>query len=77
MVAGRELRSIHGVTQGNAECPICEGEGWVCENHPDKTWGQGGGAGRCECGAGMPCKCTPYMIRKNEAASIPLTAPEE
>ena len=27
------LPSIHDVTRGNVECPICEGWGWVCENH--------------------------------------------
>jgi hypothetical protein len=32
-------------------CLRCEGEGWVCENHPDQPW-QGPHA--CQCG-GMPC----------------------
>jgi hypothetical protein len=32
------------------------GEEWVCENHPDKAWGDGEGC----CGAaGMPCICSP------------------
>ncbi len=35
-------------------CKICLGEGWVCEDHPDKAWKDGDG---CCGGAGMPCKC--------------------
>lgn len=35
-------------------CLICNDEGWVCENHPDKSWGEGHDC--CE-GAGMPCAC--------------------
>lgn len=35
-------------------CTICKGEGWICENHPDKAWGEGSG---CCGGAGMPCEC--------------------
>lgn len=22
----------------NVKCPICGGEGWVCEGHPLKAW---------------------------------------
>jgi hypothetical protein len=34
------------------ECPVCHGEGTVCEAHPDVAWGEGDGC----CGAaGMPC----------------------
>lgn len=37
-------------------CANCGGERWVCENHPDRPWNDGG----CECGAGMPCSaCNP------------------
>jgi hypothetical protein len=39
-----------------SECPICKGELWVCENHPDTAWGYGDG---CCDGAGMPCECNP------------------
>ena len=38
----------------NANCLICHGIGWVCENHPEKAWDKEIG---CDCGAGMPCKC--------------------
>lgn len=55
------LRTIEEVTRGNVECPICRGEGWVCENHPNKVWGAGYENG-CECGAGMPCRCTPIAL---------------
>lgn len=36
------------------QCANCEGEGWVCENHPQRPWGWGEG---CCGGAGMPCLC--------------------
>ncbi len=39
-------------------CPNCNGEGWVCENHPAVAW-QGGEAECCG-GAGAPCHiCNP------------------
>lgn len=36
-------------------CKICQGQLWVCENHPDVPWDDG----KQECcgGAGMPCEC--------------------
>lgn len=37
------------------ECHLCNGEGWVCENHGDKAWKEGKG---CCGGAGMQCICT-------------------
>jgi hypothetical protein len=37
---------------GHATDCICEGEGWVCEEHPSTPWRGGDGC----CGAaGMPC----------------------
>ena len=44
-------RSVEGM---NPACPVCNGVGWVCENHPDKPWDADLG---CVCGAGVPCKC--------------------
>lgn len=39
------------------DCRTCDGEGWVCEDHPDKPWGNGK---NCCGGAGMPCRiCNP------------------
>jgi len=45
-------------------CIICGDEGWVCENHPDRSW-ETGNPTDCNCGgAGMPCKC-------NAMAAVP------
>lgn len=33
-------------------CPVCHGDRWVCEDHPNKPWRDGDG---CCGGAGMPC----------------------
>jgi hypothetical protein len=46
----------------NAHCPICEGEGWVCENHPYVKWDSGWQV--CCHGAGTPCTC-------NQEAAMP------
>lgn len=24
----------------HANCKVCDGTGWVCENHPDKPWAE-------------------------------------
>jgi hypothetical protein len=37
-----------------AVCTQCRNARWVCEEHPDRPWGEVEGA--CDCGAaGMPC----------------------
>ena len=44
------------------ECKNCDSLGWVCENHPDRPWKDGGSerADACDCGAGSPCLiCNP------------------
>ena len=41
----------------DANCKVCKGDGWVCENHPDVPWN--GGTQQCCGGAGMPCECNP------------------
>lgn len=47
-----ERRNAVGMT-----CPRCDGETWVCENHPDRPFY---GRRACDCGsAGMPCICNP------------------
>jgi len=38
--------------KGEGMCARCQGQRWVCENHPDRPWEVPGG---CSCGAGMPC----------------------
>lgn len=50
-----ELLRIGDVTRGDQNCPVCQGEGWICENHPDTAWGDGL---NCCGGAGAPCRCT-------------------
>jgi hypothetical protein len=50
-----------------AKCKTCKGEGWVCENHPNKGWGYGEA---CSCGgAGAPCACNtidpPWHFQEN------------
>ncbi len=52
----------------NKSCPICEGIGWVRENHPDQPW-QGPHA--CTCGgAGAPCpRCNTGTIALTGACS--------
>lgn len=43
----------------NPNCPQCRGEGWVCEQHPDRPWSDGKGC----CGApGKPCACNPAAL---------------
>jgi hypothetical protein len=35
------------------KCELCDGTGWVCENHPHTPWA---GEQACGCGgAGAPC----------------------
>ena len=46
----------------DAECRICKGARWVCEDHPDKPWdGASDAPEACHCrGAGVPClACNP------------------
>jgi hypothetical protein len=51
----------------DANCPICGGEGWVCENHRDLPWGASGDAQTC--GAGPRCPA-----RGRPASHMPLPA---
>ena len=41
-------------------CANCDGEEWVCENHPEVPWLEGDG---CCGGAGMPCSCNPASLQ--------------
>lgn len=52
--------SIHHYDKADPHCFLCDGTGWVCENHPEQPWG-GMTSTReaCECGAGAPCRCNP------------------
>ena len=47
---------ISDIDDANKDCIKCLGQGWVCENHPDRV------AHECPCGgAGMPCTCNPLF----------------
>ena len=38
------------------KCEICDGDGWVCENHPNLPWEDADSPRACDCGgAGSPC----------------------
>ena len=39
------------------KCKHCDDVGWVCENHRDRPWADGGTdrEDACACGAGAPC----------------------
>ena len=36
----------------DASCPVCGGDRWVCEDHPNVPWQDGDG---CCGGGGAPC----------------------
>ncbi|MBO9430609.1 hypothetical protein [Sulfitobacter sp. R18_1] len=50
-----------------ATCTICNGRERVCENHPDKAWPK-----ECDCGAGMPCVCSPLHKHQPKQDSAPM-----
>lgn len=52
-----DLPEISSFFVCSPECPVCLGEGHVCEDHPDRPWaGTVGDELGCDCGgAGMPC----------------------
>ena len=41
--------------KGEDVCANCDGEGLVCEDHPEVPWM--GGLGCCALGEGVPCSC--------------------
>lgn len=53
-----------------AACRNCSGTGWVCERHPERSWG---GEHGCECGApGIPCPaCNMPPLAVPEGAAMP------
>lgn len=55
-----ELGSIADEFVCSPECPVCFGDGIVCEDHPNVAWCDGDG---CCGGAGMPC---PSIARARE-----------
>ena len=51
-----ELKRIRDLDRADPLCPICKGEGWVCEDHPLEKWNDG--LTGCQL-PGAPCKCNP------------------
>ncbi len=51
-------------------CPYCQGEGWVCENHERLAWNENKPGG-CECGAGAPCR----LCNSGSPTEAPLLPP--
>ncbi len=51
-----ELQRISDLDSADPLCANCDGDGWVCENHPEVPWRDGDG---CCGGAGAPCVCNP------------------
>jgi hypothetical protein len=45
---------IYAAQIRRASCPVCEGCGWVCEDHRDRPW-EGRNACSCRGSAGAPC----------------------
>ena len=50
-------------------CPNCDGQGIVCENHWDRPWrAVSHREDACECGAGMSCQvCTVFSSDEGSA----------
>jgi hypothetical protein len=49
----RDFAVLTGVIKHHITC-VCDGTGHVCENHPERPWGEMVSGG-CSCGAGMAC----------------------
>ena len=54
-----ELKIISEIDDSDPLCANCDGEGWVCENHPEVPWLDGD---ECCGGAGCPCVCNPLHV---------------
>lgn len=50
--------------QETENCRVCDGTGWVCENHADRPWdGLSASDESCRCGgAGAPCRVCNYEM---------------
>jgi hypothetical protein len=53
-------------------CPHCAGDGWVCENHPERPWEGSRLQNACTCGgAGMPCGLCNRDFGEDEQPALP------
>lgn len=54
-------------------CQVCEDCGWVCENHPDKSWAGeiGDTPNSCGCGPGMPCESCDTIAERIRTTGVP------
>lgn len=51
------MDKLSELDKADPDCKTCGGDGWVCEDHPDRAWPE-----VCKCGgAGMPCNCNPLI----------------
>lgn len=52
---GKKRYRAHEVDP-HPECKLCDGSGWVCEDHPSVAF-------ECPCGApGQPCECNTWPL---------------
>lgn len=62
--------TLNDIDSSNPLCANCDGQGWVCEKHPEVPWGEGDG---CCGGAGIPCVCNDlYQENATEDKEKPL-----
>jgi hypothetical protein len=57
-------------------CKICDGTGWVCENHPRRPWSVfSRRADACACGlSGIPCFCNVDALNGSADMTTEITA---
>jgi hypothetical protein len=54
------------------DCALCDGAGWVCENHQDRPWApESERFDACGCGAGAPC---PKCNAPSDVINVPETS---
>lgn len=68
MAQWNALQAVLVPAEAPPVCPGCGGERWVCEDHPDRPWGEGEG---CCGGAGAPCPvCNTGLVPEYPPGSI-------
>jgi hypothetical protein len=61
-LAGPAEENPAGGISGKA-CDLCNGNRWICDQHPDQTWPH------CEA-IGIPCACNPHGVVSREFESV-------